>query len=72
MNKEKESEGEAKKTKKERILGRSTPWGKDMKKAMGLFYEGAKSFTHFQDTLHLRQLSRCVSQMSDNVLTDCS
>lgn len=48
------------------------------KKGMGLFYEGAKSFTHFQDTLHLRRFffssfpPRCVSQMSDNVLTDCS
>lgn len=36
---------------------------------MGLFYEGAKWFTHFQDSFHLLQFSRCVSQMSAYVLS---
>ena len=58
--------------KRKGVLGETTLWAWTPKKARGLFYEEAKWFTHFQDTLLIQQLSRCVSQMSDNVLTDCS
>lgn len=43
--------------------------GWDIKEATGLFYDGAKSFAHFQDALRRRLFGRCVSQMFDNLLS---